>query len=82
MNELKNLTNVAIGKLGIYTRSQTNLFSQLFFIFMNYNIIVVQVRYIIIETKEVARIGHIGFLFPPEYSCGKRNPVFNSLVLF
>jgi hypothetical protein len=27
-------------------------------------IVVVQVRYIIIETKEVARIGYNGFLFP------------------
>ena len=80
MNELKNLTNVVIKKLGKLVHKQ-NCFSR-FFIFMNYNIIVVQVRYISIETKEVARIGHIGFLFPPEYSCGKRNPVFNSLVLF
>ena len=50
-------------------------------------IIIVQVRYIIIETKEVVRIGYNGFLFPhsysgdaprpsPEYSCGKRNPLY------
>jgi hypothetical protein len=35
--------------------------------FFNNNIIV-QVRYIIIETKEVARIGYNGFLFPHSYS--------------
>jgi hypothetical protein len=32
------------------------------------NIIIVQVRYIIIETKEFARIGYNGFLFPHSYS--------------
>ena len=48
------------------------------------NTIIVQVRYIIIETKEFSRIGYNVFLFPhsysgdvprpsPEYSCGKRN---------
>ena len=35
--------------------------------FCNNNIIV-QVRYIIIETKEFARIGYNGFLFPHSYS--------------
>jgi hypothetical protein len=59
------------------------------------NTIIVQVRYIIIETKEFARIGYNRFLFPhsysgdgrgamlcyaprpsPEYSCGKRNPLY------
>jgi hypothetical protein len=45
------------------------------------NTIIVQVRYIIIETKEFARIGYItGFFFyaprpSPEYACGKRNPL-------
>jgi hypothetical protein len=34
----------------------------------NIYIIIVQVRYIIIETKEVAGIGYNGFLFPHEYS--------------
>ena len=33
------------------------------------NTIIVQVRYIIIETKEFARIGYNGFLFPHSYSC-------------
>ena len=32
------------------------------------NTIIVQVRYIIIETKEFARIGYNGFLFPHSYS--------------
>ena len=36
-------------------------------IFFN-NTIIVQVRYIIIETKEFARIGYNGFLFPHSYS--------------
>jgi hypothetical protein len=36
-------------------------------VFFN-NTIIVQVRYIIIETKEVARIGYNGFLFPHSYS--------------
>ena len=54
------------------------------------NTIIVQVRYIIIETKEFARIWYNGFLIPheysgegfyaprtsPEYSCGKRNPLY------
>ena len=34
------------------------------------NTIIVQVRYIIIETKEFARIGYNGFLFPHSYSGG------------
>ena len=32
------------------------------------NTIIVQVRHIIIETKEFARIGYNEFLFPHEYS--------------
>ena len=36
------------------------------------NTIIVQVRYIIIETKEVARNGYSGFLFPHSYSRGKK----------
>jgi hypothetical protein len=35
-------------------------------------IIIVQVKYITIETKEVARIGYNGFVFPHEYSCEDR----------
>jgi hypothetical protein len=37
-------------------------------LYINYSIIIVQVRYITIETKEVVRIGYNGFLFPHEYS--------------
>jgi len=35
---------------------------------MNYSIIIVQVRHIIIETKEVPFIGYYGFLFPHSFS--------------
>ena len=41
-------------------------------IFVFNNTIIVQVRYIIIETKEVARNGYSGFLFPHSYSRGKK----------
>jgi hypothetical protein len=54
MNKLKNLTNVVIGKLGKLVHKQNYLFY-----FINYNIIIVQVRYISIETKEVAHIGYL-----------------------
>ena len=37
------------------------------YMFFN-NTIIVQVRYIIIETKELARIGYNGLLFPHSYS--------------
>jgi hypothetical protein len=33
-----------------------------------FSTLIVQVRYIIIETKEFARIGYNGFLFPHSYS--------------
>ena len=59
MNELKNLTNVVIGKLGQLVHKQN---SRLFF--MNYNIIIEQVIYITIDTKEAAPIGENGLLFP------------------
>jgi hypothetical protein len=65
MNELKNLTNVVLGKLGKLVNKQ-NCYHDLFFI-INYNIIIVQVRCITIETKEVARIGYNGFLLPHSY---------------
>ena len=51
MNELKNLTNVVIGKLGKLVHKQNC--SHDFFYFINYNIIL-QLRYITIGTKEVA----------------------------
>jgi hypothetical protein len=53
-------------------------------IFFN-DTITVEVRYIIIETKEFARIEYNEFLFPHEhlgarpsheYSCGERNPLY------
>jgi hypothetical protein len=65
MNELKNLTNVVLGKLGKLVNKQ-NCYHDLFFI-INYNSIIVQVRCITIETKEVARIGYNGFLLPHSY---------------
>jgi len=39
-----------------------------FFYLINYNISIVQVRYITIETKEAAHIGYNRFLFPHSYS--------------
>jgi hypothetical protein len=57
INELKNLTNVVIG----------NCSHDFLFYSINYSIIIVQVRYITIETKEVAHIGYNGFPFP-QYS--------------
>jgi hypothetical protein len=70
MNGLKNLTNVVIEKLGKLVHKQ-NCLTTLFH-FINYNIIIVQVRYITVETKEVTRIGYNGFLFPHEYSGDSR----------
>ena len=66
MNELKNLTNVVIEKLDKLVQKQSC--SHDFFYLINYNIIIVQVRYITIEIKEVSRIGYNGFLFPHDYS--------------
>jgi hypothetical protein len=48
ITKLNNLTNVVIKKIG--KLSQTKLFLRLFYI-RNHNIIVAQVRYIIIDTK-------------------------------
>jgi hypothetical protein len=50
-DSVKNLTNVVIGKLGKLGHKQNC--SHDFFIFLNYNIIIVQVRYITIERKDV-----------------------------
>jgi len=55
MNELKNLTNVVIGKLGKLVHKQ-NCSHDFLFYFINYNIIIVQVRYITIKTEELVRI--------------------------
>jgi hypothetical protein len=62
INELKNLTNVVI----------VNCSHDFLFYFINYSIIIVQVRYITIETKEVAHIEYNGFPFPHDsYSLGE-----------
>ena len=50
---------------------------------MNYYMIIVQVRYITIETKEVVRIGYKGFLFQHSYSGeGLCATSFVSIVLY
>jgi len=67
MNELKNLTNVVIAKLCKLVHKQ-NCFHDFFLDFMNYDIIIVQVRYITIETTKVACIGYNRFLFPYLYT--------------
>jgi hypothetical protein len=54
MNELENLTNVVIGKLGKYVHKQNYIRN--FEEKKNYNIIIVQVRYITFETKEDVHI--------------------------
>jgi len=65
MNEPKNLTNVVIGQLGNLLHKET---VRTLFYFLNYNIIIIQVVYINIETKEVARIGYSRFLFLHSHS--------------
>ena len=57
MSVFKNLTNVVIEKLSTLVDKQ-NCFHDFVLFFMNYRIIIVQVRYITIETKEVVRIGY------------------------
>lgn len=59
---LKNLTNVVIEKLGKLVH--TTFFGGYF---INYKIIIVQVRYITIETKEATRIEYNRLLFPHQY---------------
>jgi hypothetical protein len=49
-----HLTNVVMKILGKLVHRQTALTT--FFYFINFNIIIIQVRYITIETKEVTRI--------------------------
>ena len=66
----KNLTNVVIGKLGKLVHKQNCSHGFLFYL-INYSIIIVQVRYKTIETKEIARMGYNMFLFPHEY-CRRR----------
>ena len=60
-------------RLGIYINQQINFnvvvgLNVIQFGFFFKNTLIVQVRYITIETKEVTRIGHNGFPFPHEYS--------------
>ena len=57
MNVFKNLTNVVIEKLSTLVDKQ-NCFHDFVLFFMNYRIIIVQVRYITIETTEVVRVGY------------------------
>ena len=61
MNEHKNLTHVVIEKFGKLVNKQ-NCSYDFFFIFLNYNIIIVQIKCINIETKEVVPIGYNRFL--------------------
>ena len=44
------------------------MFTTFLFYFIDYNVIIVQVRNITIETKEVVRIRYNGFLFSHSYS--------------
>ena len=60
MNAIKNLTNVVIGKLGKLVHKHNS--SHNFYLYINHNIIIVQVRYITIERKQIAHIGYNGFL--------------------
>ena len=59
--------NVVIGKLGKLVHKQS-CSRYLYFVFIDYNIVIVQVRYITFETKEVSRIGYNMLLFPHSYS--------------
>ena len=55
------MTNDVMGKLGKLVHKQNC--SHDFFYFINYNIIIVQVRYITIESKEVPILDITGFYF-------------------
>ena len=61
------ICNVVIGKLGKLVHKQKCSHDFLFY-FINYSIIIVQVRYIIIETKKLSSIGYNWFLSLHEYS--------------
>ena len=69
MNELKNLTNVVIGKLGKLVHKQ-DCSRDFYFYFMNYNITIVRVRYITIETKKLSVMDITGFFFGNSHSGG------------
>ena len=60
------VTNAVIGRLGKLVHKQNC--SHDFFLNSIYNIIIIKVRYITIETKEVTRIAYKGFLYPLSYS--------------
>jgi hypothetical protein len=57
---LSDLLLLAVGSLVVFVLRE--------YILKVHNTIIVQVRYIIIETKECARIGYYGILFPHSYS--------------
>jgi hypothetical protein len=65
---------IVLSVLILYTDSDYPL------VFFN-NTIIVQVRYIIIEAKEFARIGYNGFLFPHSYSCEKETRLFLLVIV-
>jgi hypothetical protein len=75
INQLKNLTNVVIGKLGKLVHKQNCSHHFCFILSLLY------IRYITIETKEVARIGYTWFLFPYSYS-GEGIESFVSIVMY
>ena len=61
---LLHLTNVVLGKLGILVHKQNYSHDYFFLYFIiNYGIIIVLIRYITNETKDVDHIGCDGFFF-------------------
>jgi hypothetical protein len=61
MNELKNFNNVVIRKLG--KLGHKKLFSRLFLLFINYNIIIVQVDILLLKQKTLPVLDLKGFFF-------------------
>ena len=61
MNELKYLTNGVIAQLGKFVHNQY-CSKDSFLFFINYSIIIEQVRYITIETKEAIVLDITGFV--------------------
>jgi hypothetical protein len=61
MNELKNFNNVVIRKLG--KLGHKKLFSRLFLLFINYNIIIVQVDILLLKQKALPVLDLKGFFF-------------------
>ena len=58
------------------------MLSTFLFSLINYNIIIVQVRYSTIVTKEVISNGFNGFLFQHDYSGDGQGASFVSIVLY